>query len=150
MASDIEKLKVLLAAAREWVATFAFNYDEVHLLVKAIDAALAEPMTAEYSQDEVNAMTTGMIAIRKEAERAAYQRGAEAMRKAAAEWFTGDIERAAARAHEAYQREAHRRGDVRHADAYSDLPDATKEWDRVLCRWVAGEVRDLPMPEEKP
>ena len=41
-------------------------------------------MVAEYSQDEVNAMTTDMISIRKEAERVAYQRGAEAMREAAA------------------------------------------------------------------
>lgn len=47
-----------------------------------------------------------------------------------------DIEALSARLHEVYQKEAHRRGDVRHADAYEDLPDLTKEWDRVLARWV--------------
>jgi len=39
----------------------------------------------EYSQNEVNIMTNEMIALRKEYERAAFRRGAEAMRKAAAE-----------------------------------------------------------------
>jgi hypothetical protein len=47
-----------------------------------------------------------------------------------------DLEALSARLHEVYQKEAHRRGDVRHADAYADLPEATKEWDRVLARWV--------------
>jgi len=37
----------------------------------------------EYSQNEVNIMTNEMIALRKEYERAAFRRGAEAMRKAA-------------------------------------------------------------------
>jgi hypothetical protein len=113
------------------------------------DEARAE---VEYAYREGGALHEAKIAqAEAEQERdAAYQRGAEAMREAAAEWFTGDIERAAAGAHEAYQREAHRRGDVRHADAYAELPDATKEWDRVLCRWVAGEVRALPIPEDKP
>ena len=39
----------------------------------------------EYSQNEVNIMTNEMIALRKEYERAAFRRGAETMRKAAAE-----------------------------------------------------------------
>ena len=39
----------------------------------------------EYSQNEVNIMTNEMIALRKEYERAAFRRGAEAMRKVAAE-----------------------------------------------------------------
>jgi len=157
--SETEKLRVLLAEARDSVALLVAEYEAFgqkarliepeRQLVARINAALAEPVTAEYSQDEVNAMTTDMIAVREEAERAAYQRGAEAMREAAAEWFAGDIERAAAGAHEAYQREAHRRGDVRHADAYADLPDATKEWDRVLCRWAAREIRAMPIPEDK-
>lgn len=47
-----------------------------------------------------------------------------------------NVEALSARLHEIYQAEAHRRGDIRHADAYDDLPDATKEWDRVLARWI--------------
>ena len=38
----------------------------------------------EYSQKEVNIMTDEMIALRKEYERAAFKRGAEAMRETAA------------------------------------------------------------------
>ena len=41
----------------------------------------------EYSQNEVNIMTNEMIALRKEYERAACRRGAEAMREAAACWL---------------------------------------------------------------
>ena len=47
-----------------------------------------------------------------------------------------DLEELAAALHGVYQVEAHRCGDVRHADAYADLPEATKEWDRVLARWI--------------
>ena len=50
--------------------------------------------------------------------------------------YVATVEALSARLHEIYQAEAHRRGDVRHADAYEDLPDATKEWDRVLARWI--------------
>lgn len=46
------------------------------------------------------------------------------------------VEALSERLHEIYQAEAHRRGDVRHADDYDDLPDETKEWDRVLARWI--------------
>jgi hypothetical protein len=46
------------------------------------------------------------------------------------------VERLSARLHDIYQKEAHRRGDVRHADAYDDLSEETKEWDRVLARWI--------------
>lgn len=49
---------------------------------------------------------------------------------------TDDVEALSARLHDVYQKEAHRRGDVRHADAYDDLPEDTKEWDRVLARWI--------------
>lgn len=85
----------------------------------------------------------------REVERAAFARGVAAMRNAAAGWFVNDIEHASSKAHDAYQVEAHRRGDVRHADAYEDLSDATKEWDRVLCRWAAATIRALPDPEDK-
>jgi hypothetical protein len=47
-----------------------------------------------------------------------------------------DIEALSARLHDIYQKEAHRRGDVRHHDDYDALPEATKEWDRVLARWI--------------
>jgi hypothetical protein len=47
-----------------------------------------------------------------------------------------DVEARSAEAHAVYQQEAHRRGDVRHPDAYADLSEPTKEWDRVLVRWV--------------
>lgn len=57
-----------------------------------------------------------------------------------ASWWD-DTEARSAEAHAVYQQEAHRRGDVRHPDAYEDLSDATKEWDRVLVRWVASTIR---------
>lgn len=47
-----------------------------------------------------------------------------------------ELEALAARFHDIYQVEAHRRGDVRHPDPYEDLSELTKEWDRVLARWV--------------
>ena len=59
------------------------------------------------------------------------------------------IETMSAHAHDAYQAEAHRRGDVRHADKYDDLSEPTKEWDRVLCRWAAREIRALKSKTEK-
>jgi hypothetical protein len=49
-----------------------------------------------------------------------------------------DIEELSSRLHDIYQKEAHRRGDVRHADAYVDLSEPTKEWDRVLARWIVN------------
>ena len=55
--------------------------------------------------------------------------------------FWSDTEARSAEAHAVYQTEAHRRGDVRHPDAYADLSEATKEWDRVLVRWVAETIR---------
>ena len=41
----------------------------------------------EYSQNEVNIMTDEMIALRKEYERAAFKRGAEAMREVTAKYL---------------------------------------------------------------
>lgn len=65
----------------------------------------------------------------------------------AAIWWD-DTEARSAEAHAVYQQEAHRRGDVRHHDDYAQLPEATKEWDRVLVRWVAAAIRALSEKEE--
>ena len=46
------------------------------------------------------------------------------------------VERLAEEFHNAYQAEARRQGDVRHKDAYADLPENIKEFDRVLARHV--------------
>lgn len=52
-----------------------------------------------------------------------------------------DVEALSARLHDIYQKEAHRRGDVRHPDTYGDLSESTKEWDRVLARWIVEHWR---------
>ncbi len=58
-----------------------------------------------------------------------------------------DVEARSADAHTVYQREAHRRGDVRHPDAYESLSEPTKEWDRVLVRWVRDALKlGAPIP----
>lgn len=57
--------------------------------------------------------------------------------------YWDDTETRSAEAHAIYQEEAHRRGDIRHPDAYVDLSESTKEWDRVLVRWVARSIRAL-------
>ena len=51
-----------------------------------------------------------------------------------------DTEARAADFHTVYQVEAHRRGDVRHPDDYAELSEASKEYDRVLARWVAAAM----------
>lgn len=56
----------------------------------------------------------------------AYNQGVEKAAKA----FDGDIEKSSSEAHDAYQEEAHRRGDVRHPDLYEELKESTKEWDQ--------------------
>jgi len=61
----------------------------VERLTKERDAACMA--AGEYSQDEVNAMTTEMIALRKEYEKIAYRRGAEAMRDACAEMVASEM-----------------------------------------------------------
>lgn len=68
------------------------------------------------------------------------RRAVEEYRERIARWWD-DTEARSAEAHEVYQIEAHRRGDVRHPDAYAELKDSTKEWDRVLVRWVAATIR---------
>ena len=72
---------------------------------------------------------------RMRAERDAANERAEALAAVVAWW--NDVEARAAEAHAVYQTEARRRGDVRHKDAYEQLDEPTKEWDRVLVRWVA-------------
>ena len=62
---------------------------EVERLTKERNAACMA--AGEYSQDEVNAMTTEMIALRKEYEKIAYRRGAEAMRDACAEMVASEM-----------------------------------------------------------
>ncbi len=59
-----------------------------------------------------------------------------------------DIEALSARLHDVYQKEAHRRHDVRHSDAYENLSDDTKEWDRVLARWIVEHWRPTFDPSE--
>lgn len=49
-----------------------------------IKQVLAEPVDLTYSQEDVNKKTSEMIALRKDYEKLAYQRGAEAMREDAA------------------------------------------------------------------
>lgn len=76
-------------------------------------------------------------------EKAALREEARRLREAQARLvgFWSDVEARSSDAHDAYQAEAHRRGDVRHADAYADLSEPTKEWDRVLVRWVLGATK---------
>jgi len=61
-----------------------------------------------------------------------------------------DVEALSERLHDVYQKEAHRRGDVRHEDNYADLPDSTKEWDRVLARWIITHFRPVFDPTRIP
>jgi hypothetical protein len=46
------------------------------------------------------------------------------------------IEALSAQFHAIYQQEASRQGDVRHPTAYTDLKENTKEFDRVLARFI--------------
>ena len=46
------------------------------------------------------------------------------------------VEELAAQLHDIYQTEAHRQGDVRHADEYASLSDDIKEFDRVMARFI--------------
>jgi hypothetical protein len=47
-----------------------------------------------------------------------------------------DVESLSRKFHEIYMKEARRQGDVRHKDNYDELPENTKEFDRVLARYV--------------
>jgi len=121
--TENEKLRSLLAEARV-LCDYNVDAQGRRELRVRIDAALAEPLKAEYSQDEVNEMTTDMIALRKEYEKNAYRRGAEAMREAAAQ--------------------------VAHNRAILPVDTAT---DAAWCRSAAcieGVIRAMPIPEDKP
>jgi len=50
-----------------------------------------------------------------------------------------EIERLSALIHALYQAEAKRQGDVRHADDYAGLSESTKEFDRVIARFVLAQ-----------
>ena len=60
-----------------------------------------------------------------------------------------DIEKLSSRLHDIYQKEAHRRGDVRHVDSYDELSDDTKEWDRVPARWIVQNFVPAFDPSEE-
>lgn len=60
-----------------------------------------------------------------------------------------DLETLSAQLHDVYQQEAHRRGDVRHADVYADLSEDTKEWDRVLARWILANFTPRSDPSDR-
>ena len=47
-----------------------------------------------------------------------------------------EIESLSAKLHEIYMLEAKRQGDVRHEWDYSKLKESTKEYDRVLARFI--------------
>ena len=46
------------------------------------------------------------------------------------------VEELAEQLHDVYQLEAYRKNDVRHPDAYTDLDEGIKEYDRVIARFV--------------
>lgn len=52
-----------------------------------------------------------------------------------------DVEALSAKFHDIYQQEAKRQGDVRHKDAYADLAENIKEFDRILARYVLAQLR---------
>lgn len=51
------------------------------------------------------------------------------------------VEVLSSKLHNIYQKEARRQGDVRHTDVYADLKENTKEFDRVLARFIIKHVR---------
>ena len=92
--TENEKLRALLAEARRIVNECGGCIDcgiGSQEVWPRINAALAEPVDLSYTQDDVNRMTGEMIALRKDYEKIAFQRGAEAMREAAmgAAWHHG-------------------------------------------------------------
>lgn len=53
------------------------------------------------------------------------------------------VEELSAKLHEIYQIEARRQGDVRHHDDYEALKENTKEFDRVLARYIIDRESEL-------
>lgn len=53
-----------------------------------------------------------------------------------------NIETVSAQLHDVYIKEAKRQGDVRHKDAYEELPENIKEFDRVLARHIMVLLQD--------
>lgn len=51
-----------------------------------------------------------------------------------------EIETLSAKLHDIYMQEARRQGDVRHKDAYADLTENIKEFDRVLARFILEQI----------
>jgi len=47
-----------------------------------------------------------------------------------------DIEQLSSRLHDIYQKQANASDVVRHSDNYEELSEHTKEYDRVLARWI--------------
>jgi len=133
--TENEKLRALLAEAREALVRAENRMmsppHQVPEAISSIDAALAEPLKAEYSQDEVNEMTTDMIAVRKAAERAAFLSGAEAMREAA---VGASVERA-----RYWTETSAAEGGI------TTMEDRAEE-----ARSIADDIRDLPLPKDNP
>lgn len=133
--TENEKLRALLAEAREALVRAENRMmsppHQVPEAISSIDAALAEPLKAEYSQDEVNEMTTDMIAVRKAAERAAFRSGAEAMREAA---VGASVERA-----RYWTETSAAEGGI------TTMEDRAEE-----ARSIADDIRDLPLPKDNP
>lgn len=59
------------------------------------------------------------------------------------------VEELAAQFHDIYQQEAKRQGDVRHKDAYTELPENVKEFDRVLARHACKLQAQARLEEHK-
>ena len=53
-----------------------------------------------------------------------------------------EIEELSVKLHEIYQIEAKRQGDVRHSDDYYSLSENTKEYDRVLARFIISYAKE--------
>ena len=139
--TETEKLRALLAEARERLSRECDCRAESGCATArirgSIDAALAEPVDdydidAElrlHKEDRLRLRVENLRLTRERDEAraeaaAAYQRGAEAMREAAAQecW--------------------------RASDELADIPDMTAEQEQAqLC---ATRIRTLPLPEDKP
>ena len=55
------------------------------------------------------------------------------------------VEGLSAKLHTIYQIEARRQGDVRHHDDYAALTESTKEYDRVLARFILKHADEFTL-----